>query len=69
MTSYTKDPSAHAAVLNEHGDARITMVNDDDIRLVYKYHVKIKIFDSEVFKKGTVEVPLYIRKDRWGGNR
>ena len=64
MTAYAKDPSAHAVVLNEHGDARITMSNEDEVRLIYKYHVKIKIFDSEGFKKGTVEVPLYIGKDR-----
>ncbi len=65
MKSYSKDPSAHAVVLNEYGNARITMTNEDEIRLVYKYHVKIKIFDAEAFKKGTVEVPLYIGKDRW----
>jgi len=65
MPSYAKDPSAHAVVLNEHGDARITMVSEDEIRLVYKYHVKIKIFDSEAFKKGTIEVPLYIGKEKW----
>jgi hypothetical protein len=65
MTSYAKDPSAHAVVLNEHGDARIIMSVNDEIRLIYKYHVKIKIFDSEAFKKGTIEVPLYIGKERW----
>jgi hypothetical protein len=65
MASYAKDPSAHAVVLNERGDARITMTNNDEVRLIYKYHVKIKIFDSEAFKKGTVEVPLYIGKERW----
>lgn len=64
MTSYAKDPSAHAVVLNEYGDARITMATEDEIRLVYKYHVKIKIFDSEAYKKGTVEVPLYMGKER-----
>lgn len=64
MTSYAKDPSAHAVVLNERGEARITMTNNDEVRLIYKYHVKIKIFDSEAFKKGTVEVPLYMGKER-----
>lgn len=63
MRGYSKDSSAHAVVLNEHGDARITNVNGDKIRLVYKYHVKIKIFDKEAFNKGTVEIPLYIGKD------
>jgi len=65
MTSYEKDPSAHAVVLNEHGNARISMTTNDEIRLIYKYHVKIKIFDSEAFNKGTIEVPLYIGKERW----
>ncbi|MFD0750250.1 transglutaminase domain-containing protein [Mucilaginibacter calamicampi] len=64
MVNYVKDPAAHAVVLNEYGDARITMTNADEVRLIYKYHVKIKIFDSEAFKKGTVEVPLYIGKER-----
>jgi|GEM_PF-62625 len=64
MATYSKDPSAHAVVLSEYGDARITMTNQDQVRLVYKYHVKIKIFDSEAFDKGTIQVPLYISKDR-----
>lgn len=63
MKKYAKDTSAHAVVLNEFGDARITMTNQDDIRLIYKYHVRIKIFDSEGFKYGSVEVPLYIGKE------
>lgn len=63
MSSYDRDPSAHAVVLAEQGDARITSTNDDNIRLVYQYHVRIKIFDSDGFKEGTIEIPLYIGKE------
>src|ERR1700712_3468366 len=42
MKKYPKDTSAHAVVLNEYGRARITIVNDDKIRLVYEYHVRTK---------------------------
>ncbi|WP_457127019.1 transglutaminase domain-containing protein [Mucilaginibacter sp. HD30] len=63
MISYADDPSSHAVVLNEHGDARITNVNGDKIRLIYKYHVRIKIIDKEAFNEGAVEIPLYIGKE------
>lgn len=63
MTSYNRDPSAHAVVLDEHGDSQIRAVNDDRIKLVYQYHVRIKIFDNEGFKEGTVEIPIYIGKE------
>ncbi len=60
MKKYNKDTSAHAVVLNEYGNAKITVVSSDNIRLVYEYHVRIKIFDENGFKQGTVEIPLYI---------
>ena len=63
MASYSADPTAHAVVLDEKGDANITTVTDDRIRLIYQYYVKVKIFDSEAFKEGTVEIPLYIGKE------
>ena len=59
MKSYNKDTSAHALVLNEYGTSRIAMVSDDEIKLVYEYHVKIKIFDAKGFNEGTVEIPIY----------
>jgi len=59
MTNYDKDISAHAVVLNEYGNARLTIVSSDEIRLLYQYHVKIKIFDENGFKHGTVEIPVY----------
>ncbi|MDB5004477.1 MAG: transglutaminase [Mucilaginibacter sp.] len=60
MPKYVNDPSAHAVVLNEYADARLDNTESDgSIRLVYKYHVKIKIFDESGIKYGTIEIPLY----------
>jgi hypothetical protein len=58
MKSYVKDASAHAVVLSEYGKSRITIGNDDNIKLMYEYHVKIKIFDSKGFDNATVEIKL-----------
>jgi hypothetical protein len=63
MKSYAKDTSAHAVVLQEFGKSRIAVVTDDNIRLIYEYHVKIKIFDSKAFDKGTIEIPVYNNSD------
>lgn len=59
MKNYSKDTSAHAVVLNEYGTSRITVANDDNIKMIYEYHVKIKIFDSKAFDNGTVQIPVY----------
>jgi hypothetical protein len=61
MVKYAKDPSAHAVVLNEHGDSKLYIVNDDGerVRLIYQYHVKIKILDQTGFDKATIAIPLY----------
>ncbi|MCC8427076.1 DUF3857 domain-containing protein [Mucilaginibacter sp. UR6-11] len=61
MTKYAGDPSAHAVVLNEHGSSKLDIVNDEGerVRLIYQYHVKIKILDETAFDKGTIEIPLY----------
>lgn len=58
MKQYDKDTSAHALVLNEHGKASITPVNDDYDKIIYEYHVKIKIFDSKGFDNGNVQIRL-----------
>ena len=63
MKSYAKDTSAHAVVLQEFGKSRIDVGGDDNIKLQYLYHVKIKIFDSKAFDKGTVEIPVYNNSD------
>jgi hypothetical protein len=59
MKSYARDTSAHAVVLQEYGSSRIDLASDDHIRLIYEYHVKIKIFDNKGFDNGTVEIPVY----------
>lgn len=58
LKSYDKDTSANALVLNEHGRAEIVVTNTNDIRLLYEYHVKIKIFNHKGFPNGTVEIRL-----------
>ncbi len=58
MTKYAKDTSAHAVVLREYGKSEITVANDDDIKLMMEYHVKIKIFDSKGFDEATKEIRL-----------
>lgn len=59
MKKYDKDTSAHAVVLLEHGRCEIARTGDDDINLVYEYHVKIKIFDKTAFDEGNIEIPFY----------
>lgn len=59
MKKYDKDTSAHAVVLLEHGRAEIARTGDDDINLVFEYHVKIKIFDKTAFNEGNIEIPFY----------
>ncbi|RVU03103.1 DUF3857 domain-containing protein [Mucilaginibacter limnophilus] len=57
MKSYKNDTSAHAVVLKEYGNAWIS--SNDEIRLQYEYHVKIKIFDNKGFNEGKIEIPIY----------
>jgi hypothetical protein len=63
MKTYAKDTSAHAVILQEHGSARINIGGDDRIKVMYEYHVKIKIFDTRAFDKGTVEIMAYNNSD------
>jgi len=63
MKKYEKDTSAHAVVLQEFGKARIGVGNDDNIKVFYDYHVKIKIFDAKGFDNGTVKIPVYNDSD------
>jgi hypothetical protein len=59
MKNYAKDTSAHAVVLQEFGRSKIAVVQDENTKLVFEYHVKIKIFDSKGMDNGTVEIPVY----------
>jgi hypothetical protein len=63
MKKYAKDTSAHAVVLQEFGKSRIDVAKDDDIKLLYDYHVKIKIFDEKGFDNGTVKIAVYNNND------
>lgn len=60
MKVYPKDSSAHAVVLNEYGYATIDLKRDNELRLVFNYHVKIKVLDDDGLKQGNIEIPLYI---------
>ncbi|MFB9841746.1 DUF3857 domain-containing protein [Mucilaginibacter ginsenosidivorans] len=60
MQKYDKDTSAHALVLNEHGRARISETNSEDVNLIFDHHIKIKFFDDKEFERyGTFEIPVY----------
>lgn len=63
MKNFKNDTSAHAVVLREYGRSRIDMTNNDNVRLIYDYHVRIKIFDSKAFDKGTITVRIYNNSD------
>ena len=63
MKRYDKDTSANAVVLNEYGVSKLNVASDDNIKVLYDYHVKIKIFNAKAFDKGTVEIRLPIYKD------
>ena len=58
MTKYEKDPSAHAVVLQEYGKSQIDVANDDELKLRFDYHIKIKIFDNAGFDAATKEIIL-----------
>ena len=64
MTSYAKDTSAHAVVLQEYGKSRINVDNNDDLTLFFEYHVRIKIFDSKGFDEATAEIKLRNSSDK-----
>jgi transglutaminase-like putative cysteine protease len=71
MKQYNKDTSAHALVITEFGKSSLVVptadevrlqssnlntTTDDEYRLIFEYHVKIKIFDSKGFKVGNVVI-------------
>lgn len=63
LNKYAADTSANAVVLDEYGVSRINVTSDDRIKVIYDYHVKIKILNAKGFDKGTVQVPLRIYSD------
>jgi transglutaminase-like putative cysteine protease len=56
MTTYDKDTSAFAVVLNETGEAYIE--NSNNYNLIFKHHLKIKILKKGGLKYGDFEIPL-----------
>ncbi len=56
MTSYVRDSSAVAVVLNEFGHAYLDDANEHN--LLFKYHVKIKILKQEGLQYADIEIPL-----------
>ena len=63
LKNYTKDTSAHAVYLNEFGKSRIDMAGDDNIRLLFEYHARIKIFDAKGIENGTISIPVFNGKE------
>lgn len=56
MTHYDKDTNAAAVVVREFGTTRFL---HDGSKIRHRYHVRIKVFNSERFTKGDVVIPLY----------
>lgn len=59
LKKYEPDTSAAAVVLNEFGQARFT----EDIKIIFEYHVRIKILKKDGLKSGTFRIPLYRSPD------
>ena len=59
MGVYDRDTSAGALVLNEFGRAHMRADEGTIAKLVFEYHVKIKIFDTRGFEYGNVETPAF----------
>jgi len=58
LISYSADPEAPAVVLYEKGDNYFEVINQY-IRLVKKYHVRIKVLNNKGFEEGTVAIRFY----------
>jgi hypothetical protein len=80
MKKYERDPSAHAVVLSEYGrsilaiptvdeirlqEENINTANTDEIKLIFEYHVKIKVLDNKGIDKGTVVIEEH-NKGKYG---
>ncbi|MDN3579235.1 DUF3857 domain-containing protein [Mucilaginibacter flavus] len=59
LKNYAKDTSVHALFLNEFGSSRIDVVGDDNVRLIFNYHARVKIFDARGLTQGTIEIPIH----------
>lgn len=61
FTIYEKDTSANAVVLFEKGDDYFEVI-DRRIKLVKKYHVKIKLLNEKGFEEANISIPYYHTK-------
>jgi len=59
MANYSKDTNAAAVVLQEFGTARIVSREAIGNKLVFQYHVKIKVFNIQKFSRGDVVIRLH----------
>jgi hypothetical protein len=62
MKSFDKDTAASAVVLKEYGHASIQ--DRDEIVLVFRHHVRMKILKSKGLEYANISVPLYKKNDR-----
>jgi hypothetical protein len=56
MTTYERDTTASAVVLNEFGNAYI---DSENYNLIFNYHVKIKILKKDGLSQADIAIPLY----------
>ncbi|MDQ3395588.1 MAG: DUF3857 and transglutaminase domain-containing protein, partial [Bacteroidota bacterium] len=56
MKIYDKDTTAHAVVLKEYG---LAYISSTSFNLIYKHHVRVKIFNSKGFDNGNIEILLH----------
>jgi len=56
MSRYERDTSAGAVVLKEFGEA---FISNEDYKLVFKYHVRIKILNKNGLDQANIMIPLY----------
>jgi hypothetical protein len=57
INSYDRDTSAVALVLRERGHSYIS--NNDQVALIFKYHVVIKILKTQGLDRADIVLPLY----------
>ncbi|MGX5690657.1 DUF3857 domain-containing protein [Arcticibacter tournemirensis] len=57
LKKYDRDTTANAVVLREYGTSYIS--TNVDLRLVFEYHVRIKIFNEKGFNAGDVKIRLH----------
>ncbi|SFH02891.1 DUF3857 domain-containing protein [Pedobacter insulae] len=55
----TIDSSANAVVIQEYGTSRMFLNDDGRINLLFKYHVKLKIFNKDGFRHANIVIPAY----------